>query len=89
MLAMESKNVFKGEVINIAHGERTTLNEVRALIEKLTGKELVLEQRPSRLGDVKHSLADIAKAKELLGYEPQIKFEDGLEKTIAWFKSLK
>jgi nucleoside-diphosphate-sugar epimerase len=89
MLAMESKNVFNGEVINIAHGEQTTLNEVRALIEKLTGKELVLEQRPSRLGDVKHSLADITKAKELLGYEPQIKFEEGLEKTIAWFKSLK
>jgi nucleoside-diphosphate-sugar epimerase len=89
ILSMESKHVFKGEVINIAHGEQTTLNEVRALIEKLTRKKLSLEQRPPRLGDVKHSLADITKAKKLLGYEPQINFEGGLEKTIDWFKSIK
>jgi UDP-glucose 4-epimerase len=89
ILAMQSEDNFKGEAINIAHGQRTTLNQARELIEKHTGKKLHLEKRPSRPGDVKHSFADISKAKELLGYEPETGFEDGLIKTIEWYSMLK
>ena len=87
ILAMESDQSFGGEAINVAHGERTTVNEVKDLIEKYTGKGLELEQRPPRIGDVKHTHADISKAKELLGYEPAVKFEEGLKRTVAWFES--
>ncbi|HSX27188.1 MAG TPA: NAD-dependent epimerase/dehydratase family protein [Patescibacteria group bacterium] len=85
--AMEADKDFGGEVINIANGEQTTLNQVRALIEEYTGKKLKLEHRPVRLGDVRHTHADISRAKRLLGYNPKIKFEDGLKRTIKWFES--
>ncbi|MEK7640473.1 MAG: NAD-dependent epimerase/dehydratase family protein [Patescibacteria group bacterium] len=84
ILAMQSVKRFAGEAFNVAHGERTTLNEVRDMIEKYTGKKLDLESRPPRLGDVKHTHADVAKAKEWFGYDPKSKFEEGLKKTIEW-----
>ncbi len=87
MSAMESESNFKGQAVNVAHGEKTTVNEVLELIEKYTGKKLELEKRPPRKGDVKHTHADISKAKELLGYDPRVKFEEGLKRTIAWFES--
>lgn len=89
ILAMESKKDFCGEAINVAHGERTTVNEVRRLIERYTGKKLPLEQRPPRLGDVRHTSADISKAKRLLGYKPLKNFEEGLKETIVWQESRK
>lgn len=89
ILAMKTKKNFNGEVFNIAHGESTTLNEVKDLIEKYTGQELKLEKRPSRIGDVLHTHADISKAKSRLGYKPEIKFEEGLKRTIAWFRQRK
>lgn len=84
ILAMQADRKFNGEAFNIAHGERTTLNDIRELIEKYTGKKLELEPRPPRLGDVKHTHADVSKAKEWFGYEPKVKFEEGLKKTIEW-----
>lgn len=87
ILAMESTKKFGGEVFNVAHGEKTTVNEVKELIEKFTGKKLQLELRPPRVGDVAHTHADISKAKELLGHEPKIKFEEGLRRTIKWYES--
>lgn len=76
-----------GQVINIANGERTTLNELLENLKKLTGHEDVkAEYRDARAGDVKHSLADITRAKKLLGYEPQIRLEEGLRSTIEWWK---
>lgn len=89
ILAMKAKKNFNGEVFNIAHGERTPINKVKNLIEKYTGQKLELEKRPFRIGDVLHTHADISKAKNQLGYEPKIKFEEGLERTIAWFKQRK
>ena len=86
ILAMKSKKKFAGEVFNVAHGERTSVNKVRNLIEKYTSRRLILEQRPPRVGDVKHTHADISKAKKLLGYKPKVKFEEGLKKTVAWFE---
>ncbi len=86
ILAMQSKKDFRGEAINIAHGRRTTINEVKRLIEECRGKKLHLEKRPPRAGDVRHSHADISKARKMLGYRPNISFEEGLARTIAWFE---
>lgn len=87
ILAMQSKNIFHGDAFNIAHGERTTINEARALIEEYTGKKLVLETHAARVGDVPHTHADVSKAKEILGYEQKMTFKDGLKQTIMWFES--
>lgn len=89
ILAMRSKKDFKGAVFNIAGGKRTTINEVKRLIEAHTGKKLRVAHRPARTGDVRHSHADISKAKKLLRYRPKVEFEEGLVRTIAWFENRK
>lgn len=89
ILTMKSKRNFNGEVFNIAHGSQIKINEVKKLIENYTNTKLNLEKRPPRLGDVRHTRADISKAKRLLGYNPTINFNEGLKQTIEWFKSRK
>lgn len=89
MLAMESKSKLNGEIFNIAHGERVSVNTVKKLIEKYTTKKILLEKRPSRKGDVLHTYADISKAEKILKYKPKVKFEEGLIKTIEWFENRK
>ncbi len=86
ILAMQSPHKFKGGAINISLGSRITLIEIKKLIEKYTNKSLNLEKRPSRIGDIRHSHADITKAKKILRYKPTVSFESGLKKTIEWFK---
>lgn len=83
--AMQTKKKLKGEVFNIAYGERTDLRTVQRLIERYTGRKLHLEKHPPRLGDVKHTHADVSKAKKILGYAPKVDFAEGLKRTIAWF----
>jgi nucleoside-diphosphate-sugar epimerase len=76
-----------GEVINFARGERITLNELLETLKRVTGRtDVVAEHREPRTGDVRHSLADITRARELLGYVPQVKLEEGLRLTIDWWK---
>ncbi|HYY93289.1 MAG TPA: SDR family oxidoreductase [Pyrinomonadaceae bacterium] len=76
-----------GEVINVANGERTTLNQLLDTLKHITGKtEVEAEYRDVRVGDVRHSLADITRARELLGYEPRVGLEEGLRKTIEWWQ---
>jgi nucleoside-diphosphate-sugar epimerase len=76
-----------GQVINVANGERISLNQLLEELVSLTGKSAVTpEYRPARAGDVKHSLADITRARELLGYEPKVDLRTGLRKTIDWLK---
>jgi len=76
-----------GEVINVANGERTTLNQLLDTLKRVTGKtDVEAEYRDMRVGDVRHSLADITRARELLGYEPRVGLEEGLRKTIGWWK---
>lgn len=87
--AMFSKKKFNGEAFNVAHGERTDLLAVKRLIEKYTGEKLMLEKRPPRLGDVRHTHADISKAKKWFGYRPEVSFEEGLRRTVKWFKARK
>jgi nucleoside-diphosphate-sugar epimerase len=86
ILAMKYEGKLNGEVFNVAHGERTTVNEVKKLIEEMTGRQLDLEMRPVRLGDIRHTHADISKAQKILGYNPEVKFNEGLKRTVAWYE---
>ena len=77
-----------GKVINIATGERITLNQLLSELKELIGKpDVAVDFREPRVGDVRHSLADITRARELLGYAPTVGLREGLEKTIEWWKS--
>lgn len=87
MKAMNHAKKFKGEVFNIAQGTRTNLLDVKRLIERHTGKKLHIERRPPRVGDVRHTHADISKAAKCFGYTPAGSFEENLKKTITWFES--
>jgi len=75
-----------GEVFNIACGESTSLNQTIDIIAGIVGKKIPPVHEPARTGDIKYSLADISKAKRILGYTGRIKFAEGLERTIAWYK---
>jgi nucleoside-diphosphate-sugar epimerase len=77
-----------GETFNIAGGRRITLNELLDEIRQQTGKELEAIYAEGRPGDVRHSLADISKAREKLGYEPATNFSTGLERTIEYLDRL-
>jgi UDP-N-acetylglucosamine/UDP-N-acetylgalactosamine 4-epimerase len=74
-----------GQVYNIAFGDRTTLNNLYAKICQLLKKDVVPNYTESRKGDVKHSLADISKAKQFLGYGPKFDVYTGLEEAIDWY----
>ena len=74
-----------GEVINIACGERYTLLDLVQMINSILGKDIQPRFEPERPGDVKHSLAGIQKAEDLLGYDVRVDFKTGLEQTIEYF----
>ena len=77
-----------GQVINIANGERVTLNQLLDHLKKLTGKnEVQVDYQDPRKGDVRDSLADIARAREFLDFAPQVDLQTGLELTMDWWKN--
>lgn len=76
-----------GKIMNVANGERITLNQLFAELKELTGKEdVVVDYQETRAGDVKHSLADISRAREFLGFEPKVDLRTGLQLTMDWWK---
>jgi UDP-glucose 4-epimerase len=75
-----------GEVINIACGERYTLIDLVNMINEILGKKIEPKFEKDRAGDVKHSLAGIDKAKDLLGYEVKVDFREGLRRTVEFFR---
>lgn len=75
-----------GETFNIATGRRYNLNETVALLRPLTGYKGKVEHAAERAGDIKHSLADISRAQEKLGYQPLVDFEEGLRRTVEWYR---
>jgi len=75
-----------GEVINIACGERYTLIDLVNMINEILGKKIEPKFEKDRAGDVKHSLAGIDKAKEVLGYEVKVDFREGLKRTVEYFQ---
>jgi UDP-glucose 4-epimerase len=76
-----------GMVINGGTGARITLNQVVKLLEKITGKKIQAKYDPPRTGDIKDSQADISLARNILGYQPLVDFEQGLQLTWDWYAS--
>ena len=85
LLACTAKDA-PGEIINIACGASISLVEVIRLIGEIVGNRIPPNHDPPRRGDIRHSLADIGKATRILGYTGAISFEEGLRRTIAWYK---
>jgi UDP-glucose 4-epimerase len=75
-----------GQMFNLAIGERYSLNQTFALLRKITGYKGDPQYAAEREGDVKHSLADISRARAALGFQPQVGFEEGLRRTVDWYK---
>lgn len=82
----ESKRLTRHEVFNVACGEQVSLNQVIKTLQKITGKNLDAIYMPERAGDIKHSLASIDKAAEVLDYFPLVKFRAGLELTYNYLE---
>jgi UDP-glucose 4-epimerase len=86
LLAARAK-CTKGQVINIACGQAVTVNEIINMINELLGKNVKPKYTAPRPGDVKHSLADITAAKNLINYQPKVPFNKGLRLAIDWYKA--
>src|SRR4051812_37962104 len=74
------------EVYNVAFGEQTSLNQLFEMIKEVAGSDLAPKYGPERKGDVKHSLADISKAKQLLSYQPAYDTRQGLKIAFEWYR---
>jgi UDP-glucose 4-epimerase len=74
-------------VINVATGRQISINELARTLGKVIGNTKPAVHAESRAGDVRHSLADITKARTLLGYEPTMDLEEGLRKTVDWYRT--
>ncbi len=81
-----ARDGLKGEVANIACGERITLNAIIGLINQHVGGNIKPDYREPRAGDVRHSLADISEARRLIDYSPRVMFAEGLKRSIAWYR---
>jgi UDP-glucose 4-epimerase len=75
-----------GRVFNVATGTRVDLNETFELLKKLTGYTGKVKYASEREGDIKHSLADIGRAEKQFGYHPNVNFEEGLKRTVEWYR---
>jgi UDP-glucose 4-epimerase len=73
-------------MFNCATGHRTTLNQTFEALKELTGYKGSVNYAAERSGDIKHSLADITLAQKHLGYKVLVNFEDGLRRTVEWYK---
>ena len=77
-----------GKMMNVATGAAVTLNQVFEILRELTGYSGDPAYAEPRSGDIKHSLADISRARELLGYVPQVDFREGIRRTVEWYKNM-
>ena len=85
LLACEAPNA-SGKVFNIGTGTRVTLNQTLALLANLTGNKPETKYEPPRDGDIRDSQADIKQARDILNYEPFVSFEEGLRRTVEWYR---
>lgn len=83
--ASQAETAVSGKVINVATNSRISLNDLFHTLKALTGATVEPVYGPPRAGDVRDSLADITRARELLGYTPIVGLEEGLRQTVAWF----
>jgi nucleoside-diphosphate-sugar epimerase len=86
ILACEAPSA-SGRTFNVGTGHAVSLNQVLQMLQKASGKKLETKYEPAREGDIRDSLADIRLAREFLGYEPTVLFEEGLERTYAWYQA--
>ena len=86
LLACAASAQVMGQVFNVATGRRASLNETFKLLQPLTGYGGQPRYASEREGDIKHSLADISKAEAALGYKPVVYFEEGLRRTVEWYR---
>jgi nucleoside-diphosphate-sugar epimerase len=84
ILACEAPSA-SGGTFNIGTGRSISLNQVLQMLQNIAGKKLAAKYEPPREGDIRDSLADIRRARETLGYEPTVMFEEGLQRTFAWY----
>ncbi len=77
-----------GQVVNVACGDRYTLNELYAKLREMTGADVDPVYEDTRVGDIRHSHADISMAKNLFGYTVEVPFEEGLKKTVEWYRKV-
>ena len=90
LLACEAPAAWAaGRAFNVAIGKRASLNQAFALLKKITGYKGEVSYEVERAGDVKHSLADISAAQRDLGYQPLVDFEEGLARTVEWYRTQK
>lgn len=75
-----------GSVFNIALGDKISVNQLFSTLKNITGSALIPTYREERKGDVKNSMADITRASSVLGYSPSVTIEDGLRRTVEWFR---
>jgi len=87
LLAFEAPQV-SGKVFNVGFGGRVSLNQVVEVLSKISGTRLEVKHDPPRDGDIRDSQADITQARELLGYDPQVNFEEGIRRTFDWYRGL-
>ena len=86
LLACEAPSV-SGKVFNIGTGDRISLNDVVDTLGKISGRPLKTRHDPPRDGDIRDSQADIDQARALLGYEPTVRLEEGLQRTYDWYRA--
>jgi len=86
LLALRAREA-RGQSVNLATGRRISLLHLLRELGRLTGRPARAEHRPSRAGDVRHSLAQIRLARRLLGYRPSVIFEEGLRRTVEWYRA--
>ncbi len=87
ILAATREDQFAGQALNVAQGLSHSLLDCKELLEQITGKHLELIVKPTRVGDVKHTLADISLAKAELGYAPTTDFEDQISQMANWYET--
>ena len=77
-----------GQVVNVGAGDRTSLRELVALVARVTGRDIAIELRPPRAGDVRDSLAGLDRTRAVLGYVPSVSLEEGLRRTWTWMSTV-
>jgi len=83
-LAAAAREGLSGHVFNVARGEKTTLNELAAMLGRILEREIRPEHAAPRAGDIAKSLADVTQSRQKLGYEPKVTVEEGLARLVRW-----
>ena len=78
---------YSYQVFNLGKGNGTSLNEFISIVQKHVGKEAIIQQKPDQPGDVPYTCADVSKARVLLGYEAKVSFDEGIRRTVDWYRS--